>query len=181
MKYLRLFILATLNTNMALGQMTDSAENKEIIHYKINRTEYKDKLRGFWLGSCIANWTGLPTENARTDFPFFTDSDFGPGKYDYVLDQNPWGADDDTDIEYVYQHAIEKYDNFMLTGAQISTEWQKHIGLPKLWVSNLAALGTNAERCNTSCYIFTRKQPHVGHDRCTANYRNFRCFCSRPS
>ncbi|MGB5202775.1 MAG: ADP-ribosylglycohydrolase family protein [Eudoraea sp.] len=141
MKYLRLFILATLNTNMALGQMTDSAENKEIIHYKINRTEYKDKLRGFWLGSCIANWTGLPTENARTDFPFFTDSDFGPGKYDYVLDQNPWGADDDTDIEYVYQHAIEKYDNFMLTGAQISTEWQKHIGLPKLWVSNLAALG----------------------------------------
>ncbi|MGB5783519.1 MAG: ADP-ribosylglycohydrolase family protein [Eudoraea sp.] len=141
MKYLRSFILATLITNMALGQMTDSAENKEIIHYKINRTEYKDKLRGFWLGSCIANWTGLPTENARTDFPFFTDSDFGPGKYDYVLDQNPWGADDDTDIEYVYQHAIEKYDNFMLTGAQISTEWQKHIGLPKLWVSNLAALG----------------------------------------
>ncbi|MGB5271121.1 MAG: ADP-ribosylglycohydrolase family protein [Eudoraea sp.] len=141
MKYLRLFILATLITNMALGQMTDSAENKEIIHYKINRTEYKDKLRGFWLGSCIANWTGLPTENARTDFPFFTDSDFGPGKYDYVLDQNPWGADDDTDLEYVYQHAIEKYDNFMLTGAQISTEWQKHIGLPKLWVSNLAALG----------------------------------------
>ena len=141
MKHLGSFILASLITNIALGQMTDSAENKEIIYYKINRTEYKDKLRGFWLGSCIANWTGLPTENARTDFPFFTDSDFGPGKYDYVLDQNPWGADDDTDIEVVYQHAIEKYNNYMLTGAQISAEWQKHIGLPKLWVSNLAALG----------------------------------------
>ena len=107
----------------------------------INRDDYKDKLRGFWLGSCIANWTGLPTENQRTDFPFFTDSDFGPGKYDYVLDQDPWGADDDTDIEYVYQHAIEKFNNYMLTGEQISTVWQDHIGLPKLWVSNLSALG----------------------------------------
>lgn len=113
--------------------------SKDII--TINRTEYKDKLRGFWLGSCIANWTGLPTETKRTDFPFFTDSDFGPGKYDYVLDQNPWGADDDTDIEYVYQHAIEKYDNYMLTGKQISDEWLNHVGLPKLWVSNLSALG----------------------------------------
>jgi len=107
----------------------------------VNRTEYKDKLRGFWLGSCIANWTGLQTENRRTDFPFFTDADFGPGKYDFVLDQSPWGADDDTDIEYVYQHAIEKFNNYVLTGEQISIAWRKHIGLPKLWVSNLCALG----------------------------------------
>jgi len=107
----------------------------------VNRTEYLDQLRGFWLGGCIANWTGLPTENRRTDFPFFTDDDFGEGKFDYVLDQSPWGADDDTDIEYVYQHAIEKYDNCKLTGEQISEAWQKHIGLPKLWVSNLSALG----------------------------------------
>ena len=48
----------------------------------VNRTEYLDQLRGFWLGGCIANWTGLPTENRRTDFPFFTDDDFGKGKFD---------------------------------------------------------------------------------------------------
>lgn len=107
----------------------------------ISRLEFKNQLKGFWLGSCIANWTGLPTENQRTDFPFFTDLDFGPDKYDYVLDQDPWGADDDTDIEYVYQHGIEQYDNFLLTGEQISKEWQDHIGLPNLWVSNLSALG----------------------------------------
>lgn len=112
--------------------------NNELV---VNRAEYKDQLKGFWLGSCIANWTGLPTENKRTDFPFFTDDDFGKGKFDYVLDQNPWGADDDTDIEYVYQHAIETNDNYKLTGEQISEAWQKHIGLPKLWVSNLSALG----------------------------------------
>ena len=115
--------------------------SKKIDKLVIDRDDYKDKLKGFWLGSCIANWTGLPTENQRTEFPFFTDADFGTGKFDYVLDQHPWGADDDTDIEYVYQHAIEKFNNYKLTGQEISSAWQQHIGLPKLWVSNLAALG----------------------------------------
>jgi hypothetical protein len=108
---------------------------------RIDKDQYKDRLKGFWLGSCIANWTGLPTENQRTGFPFYTDSDFGPDKFDYVLNQDPWGADDDTDIEYVYQYAIEKFKNPKLSGKQISAIWQDHIGLPKLWVSNLAALG----------------------------------------
>ena len=107
----------------------------------IDKDEYKDRLKGFWLGSCIANWTGLPTENQRTEFPFFTDLDFGPDKFYYVLDQNPWGADDDTDIEYVYQYALDKFNTSKLNGKQISSVWQDHIGLPKLWVSNLAALG----------------------------------------
>lgn len=120
MKYFRLLTLITLLSNMAIAQITNALGIQEIEQLKvsklhepaisntnwkktkvliINRNEYKNKLKGFLLGSCIANWTGLPTENRRTDFPFFTDSDFGPGKYDYVLDQNPWGADDDTDIE----------------------------------------------------------------------------------
>ena len=53
----------------------------------LNRKEYKDKLMGFWLGECIGNWTGLPTENERVNFPFFTDSDFRKGKFFYVLDE----------------------------------------------------------------------------------------------
>ena len=28
----------------------------------ISRADYLDKLEGFWLGACIANWTGLVTE-----------------------------------------------------------------------------------------------------------------------
>jgi len=106
----------------------------------ISKSEYKDHLMGFWLGSCIGNWTGLPTENRRVDFPFFTDDDFGEGKFNFVLDQDPWGADDDTDIEYIYQLAMEQNNSPLLTPSQISAAWQKHIGLPLLWVSNLAAL-----------------------------------------
>ncbi|MBL6656472.1 MAG: ADP-ribosylglycohydrolase family protein [Flavobacteriaceae bacterium] len=106
----------------------------------ISKSAYKDHLMGFWLGSCIGNWTGLPTENRRVDFPFFTDDDFGEGKFNFVLDQDPWGADDDTDIEYIYQLAMEQNNSPLLTPSQISAAWQKHIGLPLLWVSNLAAL-----------------------------------------
>ena len=114
---------------------------------RIDRQAYLQRLRGFWLGGIIANWTGLPTENMRTAPPFFTDDDWGTrpradeAPLDYVLTQSPWLADDDTDIEYVYQHAMEEYDTHLLTGEQISTEWQDHIRLPRLWVSNLAALG----------------------------------------
>ncbi len=159
MKTLRIVLVGLFATCIANGQLKNTVGDLGMEHSKstglndsvigytkeiftLSRTEYKDKLKGFWLGSCIANWTGLPTENRRTDFPFFTDADFGPGKkYDYILNQDPWGADDDTDIEYVYQHAIEKFNNYRLTGKQISAEWKDHIGLPLLWVSNLAALG----------------------------------------
>ncbi|NQZ89885.1 MAG: ADP-ribosylglycohydrolase family protein [Colwellia sp.] len=113
----------------------------------IDRSEYKDKLRGFWLGSCIANWTGLKTELIRNEKPFFTDADWqtnqgrGNELINFVLDQDPWKSDDDTDIEYVYQAAIEKYGTHFLTPEQIRDTWNTHIGKPYLWVSNLAASG----------------------------------------
>ena len=28
----------------------------------LSRKKYKEQLKGFWLGQCIANWTGLVTE-----------------------------------------------------------------------------------------------------------------------
>lgn len=113
----------------------------------IDRTHYANQLRGFWLGSNIANWTGLPTENVKAELPFFTDDDWRTNigrdgeVVDYVLNSDPWGADDDTDIEYVYQSAMERFKTHKLTGQQISSAWQDHVGLPLLWVSNLAALG----------------------------------------
>ena len=30
--------------------------------YIVSRSEYLNRLQGFWLGQCIANWTGLVTE-----------------------------------------------------------------------------------------------------------------------
>ena len=54
-----------------------------------------------------------------------------------------WGADDDTDIEYMYQHLLYTNQTNILTGEQIRDGWLKHIMAEEenyLWVSNQAAL-----------------------------------------
>ena len=53
------------------------------------------------------------------------------------------GADDDTDIEYMYQHLILKYKQPKLNPRQIRDGWLEHISSIEenyLWVSNQQAL-----------------------------------------
>ncbi|MBL7113342.1 MAG: ADP-ribosylglycohydrolase family protein [Bacteroidales bacterium] len=126
----------------------------------IDKDEYRDKLKGFWLGSCIANWTGLKTEGLRKDKPYFTDEDWNTnqghewlGAYiDFVLDKEIWGADDDTDIEYIYQSAMETYNTYLLSGDQIRNQWLEHISAEEenyLWVSNETAFNLMREKMLT--------------------------------
>ena len=125
---------------------TSSAVNADTV---ISRSAYQDRLRGFWLGSCIANWTGLQTEGQKVGKPYYTDADWGTNQgrenatIDYVLDTEGrdgiWGADDDTDIEYMYQHAMETYETSKLTGEQIRDQWLEHIDGSYIWVSNETA------------------------------------------
>ncbi|HHP7242450.1 MAG TPA: ADP-ribosylglycohydrolase family protein [Cyclobacteriaceae bacterium] len=133
----------------------------------ISRGKYKDRLYGFWLGQCIANWTGLVTEMDKIGNigeiqtgSFYTREDWGqPDQPNIWSGENPsdlsptidfifrdehevWGADDDTDIEYMYQHVLFTNHTHLLTGAQIRTGWLKHIKKEEenhLWVSNQKA------------------------------------------
>ena len=130
----------------------------------ISREKYIDKLQGFWLGQSIANWTGLITEMDKIKPPFYTDENWGKsdqkniwGYYvspkDTIIDfylvkkGKPWGADDDTDIEYMYQHLLDKNNTSILTPTQIREGWLNHIysnetapsGENYLWVSNETA------------------------------------------
>jgi imidazolonepropionase-like amidohydrolase len=116
----------------------------------ISRDAYLDKLHGFWLGQCIANWTGLVTEmdkigGAGPHGDFYTRDDWGqpdqpsiwgeglPSNLsptiDWVLEEKggTWGADDDTDIEYMYQHLLLTNQVSMLSGEQIREGWLRHI------------------------------------------------------
>ena len=115
----------------------------------ISRQAYIDKLYGFWLGQCIANWTGLVTEMDKIggEGPhgvFYTREDWGQpdqpniwsdspshlsANIDWVLEDEDgiWGADDDTDIEYIYQHLLLEHQTSMLSGEQIRDGWLKHI------------------------------------------------------
>ena len=134
----------------------------------ISRSDYFNKLYGFWLGECIANWTGLVTEMDKIGNigtiktgPFYTRDDWGkpdqPSIWgagvpsdlsptiNFVLrgEDEVWGADDDTDIEYMYQHLLYNHKSAFLTGEQIRDGWLKHMHLEEenyLWVANQKAL-----------------------------------------
>jgi hypothetical protein len=133
----------------------------------ISRSEYKQKLYGFWLGECIANWTGLVTEMDKIGNlgeiktgNFYTRNDWekpdqpsiwGKGvpsdlseNIDFVIrkEGEVWGADDDTDIEYMYQYLLYTNKTSVLTPQQIRDGWLKHIKKEEenyLWVSNQQA------------------------------------------
>ncbi len=122
---------------------------KELI---VSRNDYFDKLKGFWLAQCIANWTGLVTEMDKVgnvgkvkSGPFYTRNDWGKEDRDFVFEGSDgrWGADDDTDIEYIYQHLLFINKTSKLTGEEIRDGWLKHIKNKEenfLWVSNQRAL-----------------------------------------
>ncbi len=133
----------------------------------ISRNTYFDQLYGFWLGACIANWTGLITEMDKIGNiggiktgPFYTRKDWGkpdqpsiwgqgiPSSISPTIDfvfaapDSIWGADDDTDIEYLYQHLLYANKTSVLTGPQIRDGWLAHIKSEEenfLWVSNQKA------------------------------------------
>ncbi len=112
----------------------------------LDRADYVERVRGMWLGECIANWTGLQTEGRRWGPPFFTDADWGttppgypPGfTLGFVTWGEPWAADDDTDIEYVYLHLHTQHQTQRLTPEQIRDGWRAHINR-FIWVSNVAS------------------------------------------
>ena len=131
----------------------------------VSRDDYFNKLKGFWLAQCIANWTGLVTEMDKVgnvgrvkSGPFYTRNDWGKEDQraywerkaqirtiDFVFEGSDgrWGADDDTDIEYIYQHLLYTNKTSKLTGKQIREGWLKHIKEKEenfLWVSNQRAL-----------------------------------------
>jgi hypothetical protein len=117
---------------------------------KLSRADYQDRLEGFWLGQSIANWTGLVTEMDKIGGDgnkgvFYTRDDWGkpdqPSVWGQGIPSNlsptiswvfensegQWGADDDTDIEYLYQHLLTKHQTTRLTPLQIRDGWLQHI------------------------------------------------------
>ncbi len=163
-----------------LGVALIPAANIDVL--TVSRSDYADRLEGFWLGQSIANWTGLVTEMDKIGGDgaagrFYTRDDWGkpdqPNIWsgeksplspiiDWVFEgpDGVWGADDDTDIEYLYQHLLLTNRTSRLTGEQIRDGWLRHIysdddtpfrngeGQPEnyLWVSNQRAFDLMSEQ-----------------------------------
>lgn len=135
-----------------------------------------DQWQGFWLGQSIGNWTGLITEMDKVggqgrQGEFYTRQDWAgldepaiwsdkpseiSNTIDFVLRRpgETWGADDDTDIEYMYLWTMHRLGKAKLTPHEIKEAWLRHIYDEKtptpfgvdesgyqnyLWVSNQAA------------------------------------------
>lgn len=141
---------------------------KKAAHTRVvDRQQYLDRLYGFWLGECIANWTGLVTEmdkignigDIKTG-AFYTRNSWGqpdqpsiwgqgiPSGLSPTIDfvfagpDSTWGSDDDTDIEYMYQWLLLHNKTSVLSGGQIRDGWLAHIRHEEenyLWVANQKA------------------------------------------
>ncbi|MEQ8850767.1 MAG: ADP-ribosylglycohydrolase family protein [Phycisphaerales bacterium] len=119
---------------LTLGPIAN-ASTPRVVH----RDDYVDRLRAMWVAENIANHTGLVTELQYCDPPFLTDAHWDAGvglngeTLDYVF-YDPWPADDDTDIEYVYVELMSQHGP-RLTRQQIADGWIAHINR-FIWVSN---------------------------------------------
>ena len=148
--FLLVLLLIACNQNTYEQNFETSSTNslaKETETLTISRSKYLLQLQGFWLGQNIANWTGLITEMDKVgtpeSMPFYTDEDWGSKDlpaiwgegvphsdtidFYFVEKGQPWGADDDTDIEYMYQYLHELHQTSILTAEQIRTGWLTHL------------------------------------------------------
>jgi hypothetical protein len=171
MKKLIIFILIifsscnTVNKTQSKNKANSVIAEEQTIN--ISRDKYYNQLYGFWLGQCIANWTGLVTEMDKIGNigeiktgDFYTRDDWGKpdqpniweegvaSKLSLTIDfvfkgkDEIWGSDDDTDIEYIYQHLLYTNGSNVLSPNQIRDGWLKHIKPEEenyLWVSNQKA------------------------------------------
>ncbi|PHI21060.1 heme biosynthesis protein HemY [Lewinellaceae bacterium SD302] len=162
-----IFSLGILTLLLCSCNKKQTTQNNLTDSIVIDRAEYANKLEGFWLGTCVANWTGLITEMDKIGDigeiktgNFYTREDWGKADQpsiwgeglpsnlsptiDFILlgPDSIWGADDDTDIEYIYQEALLTADSTVLSPEEISAAWLKHIRAEEenyLWVSNQRA------------------------------------------
>ncbi|MBT33709.1 MAG: Fe-S cluster assembly protein HesB [Thalassobius sp.] len=122
---------------------------------EISRAEIKDKIYAYWIGQIVGTSLGFPFENCyvEKEMPimverYYTIKDKTPEltmNLDDIRGYLPIVAegldgilsDDDTDIELVTLHAVEKY-GLDLNYAEIAEMWKKHINR-QIWVANKTA------------------------------------------
>ncbi len=123
-------------------------------YYTVPVEEFRKSVEGFWLGQLVGNYMGFPFENRYVEEPvpelidrYVTVENRGDLNindrdlrgYIHAFAQGTEGAfsDDDTDIEFVTLHAVEKY-GLDITYEEITEAWKTHINR-KIWVANRTA------------------------------------------
>ena len=130
----------------------------------ISKTELRNKIAGYWMGQIVGNYVGFPFEslyNEKTGpMPVRIDRYINCHS-DYELLKGEWNelkihcsdrrgftdivassmqgvaSDDDTDIEFVYLNAVERY-GLDINYQEICEVWKKHIN-HYIWGGNAVA------------------------------------------
>ena len=133
-----------------------SAVNVNSEERMISKAELTDRVLGFWNGQLLGNYIGFPFENLYGEdaMPVLVEriytADYS-GEVPLRINENDrrghipilarslGGAfsDDDTDIEFVTLHAVEKY-GLGITYPEITEAWKTHIN-DFIWVANREA------------------------------------------
>jgi ADP-ribosylglycohydrolase len=121
-----LLAAATLLLSPGAGAAADTVE--------VRRSELLDRIHGGWLGQMIGNLQGLPHEFKYMDQPRASLPDFVCG-----LPQGGW-TDDDTDIEWVHIHHIDRGEPLKIPYPRLRRLWLANLN-DGVWVANLNARG----------------------------------------
>lgn len=126
------------------------------VYQTIAQEDLRDKFEAYWLGQLVGNYMGFPFENIYTEEPipilidrYFTVKDLETHDlmmnkddrraYGHIMADALGGAwsDDDTDIEFVTLHAVEKY-GLDIDYEEITEMWKAHINR-FIWAANRQA------------------------------------------
>ncbi len=117
----------------------------------IAKETLKEKVAGFWNGQLVGNYMGFPFENVFVEEPvpflvtrYYTYKDKDQVKMNsndlrgfvniFAGAMEGAFSDDDTDIEFVTLHGVEKH-GLDITYPEIAEMWKTHINR-KIWVAN---------------------------------------------
>lgn len=111
-----------------LGGCSARAQTEQV--RRLTRTELRDRIRGGWAGQMIGNVQGLPFEFKYEDEP-------GPLP-EFVPNLPRCRSDDDTDIEWVHLHAMDRTGTLEVPYPDLAREWVRSMNRG-IWVSNKQA------------------------------------------
>lgn len=142
--------LVIIFLSLLITSFTTNAQD----YFQISRNDLKSKIEGFWLGQLVGNYMGFPFEFVFSEdpSPVFIDRYYNVtdsagikmnhtdrrGNVNLFADAlgGAW-SDDDTDIEFVTLHAVEKH-GLDINYSEITEAWREHINR-FIWVSNRKA------------------------------------------
>jgi len=120
---LALAALAPLTRNVATYGAVSSSKSMEL-----SAELLRDKIRGGLLGQILGNLNGLEHEMEYISEPGNVE------EYTPALPEGAW-TDDDTDMEWVYIVAMQRYNEIALPPSRIVQLWKERIN-KRIWCSN---------------------------------------------